>query len=131
MNAQPVILFDGVCNLCNRFVQFVIRHDRKKQFRFAALQSTAGRSLLQAPTENIPDSVVLVDNGKEYRQSAAALHVFKKLSGLWPLLYVFIIIPPFARNAVYQLIARNRYRLFGHSVECMLPSPDLKDRFLE
>lgn len=131
MNAQPVILFDGVCNLCNRFVQFVIRHDKKKQFRFAALQSATGRSLLQRPTENIPDSVVLVDNGKEYKESAAALHVFKKLDGLWPLLYVFIIIPPFARNAVYQLIARNRYRIFGRSTECMLPSPDLKDRFLE
>lgn len=130
---QPVILFDGVCNLCNRFVQFVIRHDRKKRFRFAALQSAAGRALLDRHEsgQNLPDSVVLVNSGKVYRQSSAALQVFKKLDGPWPLLYVLVIIPPFIRNALYRLIARNRYRLFGRSDTCMIPSPELKNRFLE
>ncbi|MBL7711381.1 MAG: DUF393 domain-containing protein, partial [Chitinophagaceae bacterium] len=114
MDTQALILFDGVCNLCNRFVQFVIRHDRKKQFRFAALQSAAGKALLaqHEPVPLLPDSVVLLYKGKVYRQSAAALRVFKGLDGLWPLLYIFILIPPFIRDAVYRLIARKRYRIF-------------------
>lgn len=133
MDTQALILFDGVCNLCNRFVQFVIRHDRRKRFRFAALQSAAGKALLaeHQQGQNLPDSVVLLYKGKMYRESAAALRICKGLDGLWPLLYVFILIPPFIRDAVYRLIARKRYAFFGRSAECMMPSPDLKDRFLE
>ena len=129
---HPVILFDGVCNLCNSSVQFVIKHDTKKIFRFASLQSVAGEKLLTQYHLSKANytSFILIVKGRAYTRSTAALKVAQKLSGAWKLLYVFIVIPPFIRNAVYDLIARNRYKWFGKKDSCMIPSPELKARFL-
>lgn len=127
-----MILFDGVCNLCNNSVQFVIKKDKKKAFYFTSLQSNAGQQLLAQYrlSPNRFDSFVLIDNQKAYIRSTAALRVVKRLGGLWTLLYAFIIIPPFIRNAIYDWVARNRYQWFGKSESCMLPTPELKARFL-
>jgi len=131
-NKPDIILFDGVCNLCNGFVQFVIKNDPAQRFRFAALQSDLAQSLLQGmpvPHRNI-DSVVLIQNGRFYQQSTAALRVLRHLKGPWPLLYVAIILPKFLRDWLYALVAKNRYRWFGHRDSCMMPTPELKARFL-
>lgn len=129
---HPVILFDGICNLCNNAVQFVLKHDKKKLFRFASLQSDFGKSILikyGLPTDNF-NSFVLILNGKAYTKSIAALSVAKMLSGPIKVLYGFIIVPAFIRNGVYNVIARNRYKWFGKKESCMLPSPDVAARFL-
>lgn len=129
---HPVILFDGVCNFCNSSVQFVIKRDPKQQFRFASLQSEFGQQVLsqhQLP-QNDFNSFILLQEGNIYTKSTAALKVAKQLSGLWPMLYGFIIIPPFIRNAVYSFIAQNRYRWFGKREACMLPSPQQRNLFL-
>jgi predicted DCC family thiol-disulfide oxidoreductase YuxK len=133
MSSQSaIILFDGVCNLCNGFVQFVIRHDAAHRFRFASLQSEAARQLLQdlPPTSRGIDSVVLIENGRYYQRSAAALRILRHLSGGWPLLYGFIFLPPFIRDWLYDRVALNRYRWFGKREACLLPTPDLQARFL-
>ena len=129
---KQVILFDGVCNLCNSSVQFVIQRDLSGKFNYAALQSAAGQQLLEAHGLPVSDlySIILIKDGKAYQRSRAALEVARQLSGLWPLLYVFIIVPPFIRNGVYNWISRNRYRWFGKKDECMIPTPELKSRFL-
>jgi predicted DCC family thiol-disulfide oxidoreductase YuxK len=130
--SSPVILFDGVCNLCNQSVQFIIRHDRRAQFHFAALQSAFGIAQLLhfgiAP--GMLNSVIVIRHGKAYQKSTAALEIAKDLSGLWPALYIFKIVPRFIRDGVYDLIAKNRYKLFGRRDECMIPTPELKSRFL-
>jgi predicted DCC family thiol-disulfide oxidoreductase YuxK len=133
MQTSPILLFDGVCNLCNRSVQFVIRRDKKKKFRFAALQGRMGQQLLhqhQLPVNDM-NSFVLIENGKAYTRSAAALRVLKGLGGGWKLFYAFMVLPRFLRDAVYSWIARNRYKWFGKKEECMVPTPDLKERFLD
>lgn len=127
----PVLLFDGVCNLCNRTVQFIIRHDRKKQFRFASLQSAAGREAKGMLAGAAPDSVLLYEQGRIYQKSGAALRVAARLGGIWRLAAVFWLLPRFLRDAVYDYIARHRYRWFGRQDACLLPAPGLKDRFLE
>lgn len=127
---HPVILFDGVCNLCNASVQFIIKRDPKAIFRFAALQSETGQKLLAEHPQVSADSVLLADRGKIYQQSTAALKIAGRLSGLWPLFYVFMIVPRPLRDAVYNYIAKNRYRWFGKQESCMLPTVDLKSRFL-
>lgn len=129
---KQTILFDGVCNLCNSSVQFVINRDPRRTFQFAALQSTSGKALLQE--HHLPEaslySVILIREGTVYQRSSAALQIVRGLTGLWPLLYIFIIVPPFIRNAIYDWIASNRYRWFGAKNECMIPTPELKSRFL-
>lgn len=129
---ERIILFDGVCNFCNASINFVMDHDPKYQFKFAALQSDfAKERLTQAGLDTKDfDSVVLIEDGKVHTRSTAGLRIAKRLSGAWPLLYGFIIIPPFIRNAVYDLIAKNRYRWFGKSENCRLPSPEERARFL-
>ncbi len=110
----PVVLFDGVCNLCSTSVQFIISHDRKKQFRFASLQSEIGQKVLKhfnLPSNDL-NSFVLLQDGKIYTKSTAALLLAKKFNGLWKLFYVFMIVPRFIRDAVYKFIAHNRYRWF-------------------
>ncbi len=131
-NAPAVILFDGVCNLCNGFVQFVIRHDSAGYFRFAALQSEAGQKVLQHVhfSDYTIDSVVLVQQEKFYVRSTAALKILRHLDGGWPLTYAAIILPAFLRDFVYIILARNRYRWFGKQESCLLPIPELKQRFL-
>jgi predicted DCC family thiol-disulfide oxidoreductase YuxK len=131
--SHAIILFDGVCNLCERSVQTVLQHDRNGYFHFASLQSEAGKQLLQqfGLPENELKSFVLIEDGKAYTRSTAALRVAGKLSGAWKLLYPFIVLPAFVRNPVYDLIAANRYRWFGKKEACWLPRPEWKERFLE
>jgi len=132
MPNPPIILFDGVCNLCNNSVQFVIKHDTDNKFMFAALQSPTGQALLQQ--YNLPqqelNSFVLIKDEKVYLKSTAALNVAKNLNGPVKLLYGFIIVPEFIRNAVYNFIAKNRYKWFGKKESCMIPTPALQSRFL-
>ena len=125
---HPVILFDGVCNLCTGSVQFVIERDSRKRFRFASLQSPVAERLL-GRREDL-ESIILLQDGKTYRKSGAALRIARRLDGLWPLLAVLLIIPGFLRDAVYDWIGRRRYRMFGRREACWLPSVDLADRFL-
>ena len=129
---QRIIFFDGVCNLCNWLVQFVIARDPEGRFQFASLQSEAARPYLER-CNLAPDdlaSVVFYEDGKCYTHSAAALHILKRLPGAWPLLFAGIILPGFFRDAVYNFIARNRYRWFGKQESCWLPTPELQSRFL-
>lgn len=129
---HPVVFFDGVCNLCSAAVQFIIAKDHKKIFRFAALQSDAASALL-APEGIHPGtlhSIILLDQGKVYQQSAAVLRICRKLGGGWSLLYSLIIVPAFIRDAVYRLIARHRYRIWGRQEHCMVPAKELNSRFL-
>ena len=128
---NSVVLFDGVCNFCNGAVNFIIRHDSEKKFKFAALQSEIG---LEMRTKyNIPedvDSIILIENDKTYMHSTAGLRIWKGLGGIWSLAYVFIIVPAFIRDFFYKLFAKYRYRLFGRTEACMLPTPDVRERFL-
>lgn len=129
-----IVLFDGVCNFCNSSVQFILKRDPKALFRFAALQSEQGQAILKQhhlATSDF-DSIVLLReaDGTLYQRSSAALHIAKKLSGAWPLLYGFMIVPPFIRDAVYNFIAKRRYRWFGQREACMLPTPEQRARFL-
>ena len=129
---HPVILFDGVCNLCNGAVQFVIRRDRSANFQFAPLQSAFGESVIQRHDfpKPVADSIVLVDAEGIWQKSDAILRIARKLPGGWPLLYGFIILPKFIRDGIYDWIARNRYRFFGRQLHCMIPTPELRARFL-
>lgn len=129
---NPIILFDGVCNLCNHSVQFVIRHDNKKLFRFAALQSEIGQQLMkQNDLESAGNNtIILIQSNKHFTRSTAALLVCKQLNGAWKILFGFIIVPQFLRDAVYNFVAKNRFRFFGKKDECMIPTKDLMDRFL-
>lgn len=129
---NPVIFFDGLCNLCTGSVQFIIKHDTKHYFRFASLQCELGQQVLQQ--FNLPSdefgSFILLEEGKVYTKSTAALRVTKKINGLWPILFSFIIVPPFIRNWVYSFIAKNRYRWFGKKEECWIPNAELNNLFL-
>ena len=128
----PLVLFDGVCNLCNGSVQLLLKHDPEGRFRFAALQSDAGRSLLakHGLAADILSSVVLIEGGRVWRESSAALRIARHLPGAWKLLWAFTAVPRPLRDAVYRWIARNRYRWFGKTETCWLPTPELKARFL-
>lgn len=127
-----ILLFDGVCNLCNGVVQFVIRHDEVGKFRFAALQADAGQALLRrfGLSTTRFDSFVYVKDGQFYTESTAALWVARDMGGAWSLLWGLMVFPRFIRDAVYRLVARNRYRVFGKQDACMIPTPELKARFL-
>jgi predicted DCC family thiol-disulfide oxidoreductase YuxK len=134
MNAtiEHIVLFDGVCNLCNSSVQFIIRHDSKMQFYFASLQSETGEILLKKhgidPAKT--DSVIYICKGKAYTRSTAALRIASQLDGPVKLLTVFRIVPRFIRNAVYDWIAANRYKWFGKREHCMIPTKEQLSRFL-
>jgi predicted DCC family thiol-disulfide oxidoreductase YuxK len=128
-----IVLFDGECSFCNRSIQFIIRHDPGKRFQFASLHApVAQQQLLQAGVrrEHLPDSIVLLEQDRVYTKSTAALRIARRLSGLWPLAYVFLLVPPLLRDAVYDLVARNRYRWFGRQQTCLLPTPEIRERFL-
>jgi len=130
---QPVILFDGVCNLCNGFVQFIIKQDPLGKFKFASLQSAYAKKKLDGIGINKTnfDTVVFLSEGRIYTKSTAALKIAKHLGNGWALTYPLIFLPQFLRDSLYNLIARNRYKWFGKQESCMLPSPELKNRFLE
>ncbi|HMT96183.1 MAG TPA: thiol-disulfide oxidoreductase DCC family protein [Ferruginibacter sp.] len=132
INNAPILLFDGICNLCNRTLQFIIAHDTQKLYRFASLQSAAGQKLLEQYklSRSSYSSFVLIENNQAYTQSTAALKVAKNLSGPVKLMVVFNIIPVKIRDVVYNFIARNRYKWFGKKDQCMVPTPDLIKRFL-
>lgn len=130
---RNIVLFDGVCNLCNASVQFIIRHDKGLVFSFASLQSETANDLLKdfSYTATNLESIVLIENNRLYTRSTAALHIAKNLKGAARLLYTFIIIPRPLRDWVYNWIARNRYRWFGRKESCMVPTKELQARFLE
>jgi predicted DCC family thiol-disulfide oxidoreductase YuxK len=129
---HPVLLFDGVCNFCNRWINFIIRKDKKKKFRFAALQSKAGKQLLKnSELDEAPNSVVLLFKGKVYVKSAAALQVFYHIGGVYAMLFAFIIFPTYVRDFYYDIIAKNRYKWWGKKESCMIPTQEIRDRFIE
>jgi predicted DCC family thiol-disulfide oxidoreductase YuxK len=144
MADAPVVLFDGTCNLCDGVVHFVIDHERGSSLMFAALQSDAGKALLEragspdlarhllagATGEGDPDSIALVEDGRVYTYSAAALRLTRHMRWPWSWLSVFLVVPPFIRDAVYRWVARHRYRWFGKTESCRVPTPELRARFL-
>jgi len=131
-NEHKIILFDGVCNLCNASVNFVIKRDKNDVFRFAALQSDFAKELTSKFSINPDeiDSIILIDVDKCYVKSTAALHITKSLSGGYPLLFGFMIVPNFIRNWIYDFVAKNRYKWYGKKESCMIPTPELKGKFL-
>ncbi len=144
-----IVAFDGICNLCNSTVNWIIDNDPKQQFKFIALQNidrleNSGFDLKELKISEKPisvnsesnkdesqmQSVYLIEQGKIYNKSTAVLRICRRLSGLYPLLYLYILIPRPLRDTVYEFIAKNRYHWFGQRKECRVPSPELKDRFL-
>lgn len=125
---KAIILFDGVCHFCNGAVQFIINRDRHAYFQFASLQSNAGRILLV----NHPDleSLVLIEDGQYFTESTAVLRIARSLNGLWKIAYIFHVIPKTIRDPLYRYIARHRYRWFGKKQSCMIPSAEIRERFL-
>ena len=129
---HPLVLFDGDCNLCNNSVQFILKRDPKAQFRFASLQSQAGRAAIEAlGVGDLPDSIMLICAGKLQVKSTAALAIARGLRWPWPLLSVLWLVPYPLRNLVYDWIARNRIRWFGKREQCWVPTPELRTRFLD
>lgn len=131
---HPVILFDGVCNLCERSVQFVIRHDRNAVFRFASLQSAAAERVMRRHgfDGDRLGSVLLVDDHRIYQKSRAALRIARRLDGVWPIFYYLLVwVPPFIADRVYDFIGNRRYRWFGRKESCWIPDETLNRRFLD
>lgn len=131
MNSN-LILFDGVCNFCNFWVNFIIDHDEKQNFKFASLQSNIAQNILKRNNLDLlkMDSIVLLINEKAYFKSSAALQIAKKLDGYWKLIHVLSIIPLPVRDMIYDFIARNRYKWFGSRTSCRIPKEEEKERFL-
>ena len=131
-NSHSIILFDGICNLCNSSINFVIDRDPRKIFKFAALQSEAGKKLLsEYHLHTLPfESIILIENGKAYHESTAVLRIARRLPGAWKLFYVLMIFPAFLRNPVYKFIAKRRYKWFGKRDVCRIPEQGVLDRFL-
>jgi predicted DCC family thiol-disulfide oxidoreductase YuxK len=129
---KQLILFDGVCNLCNTYVQFVINRDSQNKFLFASLQSDTGQDVLKHFGLNTTElkTLVLLQDNHIYTKSTGALRVLKQLDGLWKFSYIFIAIPSPIRDLFYNFVATNRYRFFGKKDYCMMPTPELKSRFI-
>ncbi len=131
---KKIILFDGVCNLCNSSVQFIIKNDKKDNFRFATLQGEIGQKFISERNidQQKTDSIILIEPGiAYYTKSSAALKIGKCFGGAWKLLWVFEQLPVSIRDFVYDYIAKNRYKWFGQKNECMIPTPELKSKFLD
>ena len=128
-----VVLFDGHCTLCHGTVVFLIRRDPEGIFTFASLQSEAGKALLAKAgyDGSALDSIVFIEHGRVFDRSTAALRIARKMNRLWPLFYGLIIVPRPIRDAVYNWIARNRYAWFGRVENCLLPTPEIRSRFIE
>ena len=128
-----IVLFDGWCNLCHGSVRFIIRRDPKEMFVFASLQSEQATALFEEKgvKSTTMESLVLIKGNRVFRKSSAALEIARSLNGLWPLCYVFVIVPRPIRDRVYDLVARNRYRLFGKRDHCTYPKEAMKNRFLK
>ncbi len=129
---QPILLFDGYCNLCANSVQFVLKHEKNHSLLFSSLQADKGKELLlqHSLKPEYIDSLVFIQNHKVYLKSTAALKLCLHLKGLYPLLYAFIIVPAFIRNWFYEYIAKNRYKWYGKKDSCMMPDKELINRFL-
>ena len=130
----PVLLFDGVCNLCNGLVRFVVRFDHEGTFRFAPLQSPVGQALLERhdlDTRDFDTMVLVEPDGEVATKSTAALRIFRRLDGPWPLFWPLVYLPRGLRDAVYGVVSRNRYRVFGKKEECPIPEPEIRERFAE
>jgi predicted DCC family thiol-disulfide oxidoreductase YuxK len=126
-----IVIFDGVCNFCNAFVHFVIDADSTMRFRFVANQSEVGKLLLEHIEIPVSlDTIVLIESGNSYLYSTAVLRIFRQLDGLWKVLYFFIFIPQWFRDACYRWFAKNRYRWMGKTETCRIPTPELQQRFL-
>ncbi len=132
MNDHPVVLFDGICNFCNGMINFIIRQDRNKILHYTPLQSAAGKKLLDRfmLSDIQTDSFILIDGDKLYKYSTAALRLYNKLPWYWKWTQIGWIFPRFIRDGVYNFIARNRYKWFGKREQCMIPSPEIRERFL-
>ncbi|MFI5185371.1 MAG: thiol-disulfide oxidoreductase DCC family protein [Chitinophagales bacterium] len=132
MSDKPVILFDGICNFCNAIVNFIIRQDKKNVFLFCTFQSEPGKKLLEEYKINWKDndSFVIIEHGKAWQKSTAALKLYNKLPWFWKWTQIFWIVPTFIRDGVYNFIAKNRYRWFGKKDACMIPAPEVKEKFL-
>ena len=128
-----LILFDGECILCNSTVKFIIRNDKKRIFKFAALQSAVAKGIISKTSDvsNYPDSVILVESGKVYYKSEAILKILNLLGGVYKVFVIFKIFPHFISDKFYDVIARNRYQWFGKRDSCMVPTPEIRERFLE
>lgn len=133
MDEHPILLFDGVCNLCEASVQFIIKRDPQARFRFAPLQSKTGQELLRQRGLESGElsTMVLLDGGRHYTKSDAALRIARRLSKGWSLLAVAWVVPRPIRDWVYERIAANRYRWFGQKESCLVPTPELRSRFLD
>ncbi|MCB0478046.1 MAG: thiol-disulfide oxidoreductase DCC family protein [Crocinitomicaceae bacterium] len=131
--SDKIILFDGVCNLCNGSVQFVLMRDHQEQFKFASLQSDFGQRVLKdhGLDQNDFNSFIYLRNGELIQKSSAALEIAKDLKNMWQLLYVFILVPKPIRDFVYSFIAQNRYKLFGQKESCMIPEKPVQHRFIQ
>ena len=129
---SPVVLFDGVCNLCNGVVQYVLKRDKQDRFKFASLQSDFGQKVLkeQGYSQSEFKTFLLLEEGRLYSKSDAALRLFSSFSGVWFLLKVFYLIPRFLRDAVYDFISKRRYKWFGKQDSCMLPDSDISHKFI-
>jgi predicted DCC family thiol-disulfide oxidoreductase YuxK len=128
---KTIVLFDGVCNLCNGVVQFIITNDQAGVFQFASQQSEAGKKLLEFHQLPAMDTVVLIEGSRVYTRSDAVLEIMKSLPAKWSWLSVFKVVPKFLRDAVYKFIGRYRYNIFGKRESCWLPTPELRARFLD
>lgn len=128
---ERIVLFDGICEFCNGAVNFIIARDKAKRFKFAPLQSEIGTRLrAEHGIGDDVDSIVLIEEGRAFLHSDAALRIARGLGGPWSLLYVLMIVPDFIRDAAYKLFASYRYKLFGKKDTCMMPTPEIRERFL-
>lgn len=129
---KPVIIFDGICNLCNYFVNFIIRRDKKGKLLFTPLQSNASIKLQEQHKINllVSETIIFIKNGNVYIKSDAVIEIAKHLDGGWKLLAITKMIPKFIRDSIYSKIAENRYNWYGKKESCMIPSADTKSRFL-
>lgn len=127
------LYFDGICNLCNGLILFVIKRDKKKIFKFASLQSVSGQKVLEKLNikPDVMETIIYFSNNKYYTKSTAILQILKDLGGVWQLMFVFILVPRFIRNFMYSIIANSRYKVFGKRNKCAIPTPDVSERFLE
>jgi predicted DCC family thiol-disulfide oxidoreductase YuxK len=129
---KSIVFFDGVCNLCNASIDFIIKHDRNNQFLVGALQDSFSKAILSVHNvdEDYMDSLVLLENGQIFYRSTAALKIARKLSGIWPIFYPLIFLPTWLRDPVYDFIGKNRYRWFGKKNTCRIASPEENSKFL-
>lgn len=130
-NKKAIVFFDGECKFCNQSVNFIIKHDKKQYFLFAPLQGKTAIEYCVNSENKMPDSIVLIENGKEYKYSDAALKIAAKLDGFWKIFIVFFIFPSVVRDWLYKFVAANRYKWFGKYDHCMIPDKKIINRFLE